>query len=103
MQVVQGRFSEPNELEAELREYLARPLPANFYDKTPEERRTFIQRNDEHRGRVVVGNYILREKVCLAEIIAEMMAGRVQLIDKRLRTELAKTLDQMPGLERGKV
>lgn len=103
LQVVQGRFSEPNELEAELREYLARPLPANFYDKTPEERRAFIQRNDEHRGRVVVGNYILREKVCLAEIIAEMMAGRVQLIDKRLRTELAKTLDQMPGLERGKV
>lgn len=102
LQAIQERFSEPNELEAELREYLMRPLPTNFYDLTPEDRRAFIQRCDPTHGRVVHGNYILREKVCISEILSELFP-RANPNDRRFKCELAKTLDQMVGVERRKV
>ena len=95
---VQEAHTEENVLVGMVAEFLAKPVPENWYDLDIVSRKEIIQGCG---FAVEEGSTMLRDKVCPAEIWVELLGGDLRRFDLHSKKEIRDALDRQEGWEFG--
>lgn len=96
---MQETFREVDPKEGEIRAFLEKKIPKNWYDMSLSNQRAFL--NGSFQG-VEEEDLVIRDKVCLAEIWQLCFGGDMKYLRRRDSNELANIMTAMPGWKRNK-
>lgn len=99
-QATQEMMTVQDELSGQIEEYLDIPLPFNWEDRKPEERRAYIQGDtlDDHACMTCK-----RTRVCVVEIRVELLGEmRATFNNDGISRRIAAAMSRMPGWTKGK-
>lgn len=96
---MQETFREVDPKEGEIRAFLEKKIPKNWYDMSLSNQRAFL--NGSFQG-VEEEDLISRDKVCLAEIWQLCFGGDMKYLRRRDSNELANIMTAMPGWKRNR-
>lgn len=96
---MQETFREVDPKEGEIRAFLEKKIPKNWYDMSLSNQRAFL--NGSFQG-VEEEDLVSRDKVCLAEIWQLCFGGDMKYLRRRDSNELANIMTAMPGWKRNK-
>lgn len=96
---MQETFREVDPKEGEIRAFLEKKIPKNWYDLSLSNQRAFL--NGSFQG-VEEEDLISRDKVCLAEIWQLCFGGDMKYLRRRDSNELANIMTAMPGWKRNR-
>lgn len=96
---MQETFREVDPKEGEIRAFLEKKIPKNWYDMSLSNQRAFL--NGSFQG-VEEEDLVSRDKVCLAEIWQLCFGGDMKYLRRRDSNELANIMTAMPGWKRNR-
>ena len=96
---MQETFREVDPKEGEIRAFLEKKIPKNWYDMSLSNQRAFL--NGSFQG-VEEEDLVIRDKVCLAEIWQLCFGGDMKYLRRRDSNELANIMTAMPGWKRNR-
>lgn len=96
---MQETFREVDPKEGEIRAFLEKKIPKNWYEMNLANQRSFL--NGSFQG-VEEADLVERDKVCLAEIWQLCFGGDMKYLRRRDSNELANVMTAMPGWKRNK-
>lgn len=96
---MQETFREVDPKEGEIRAFLEKKIPKNWYDMSLSNQRAFL--NGSFQG-VEEEDLVSRDKVCLAEIWQLCFGGDMKCLRRRDSNELANIMTAMPGWKRNR-
>lgn len=96
---MQETFREVDPKEGEIRAFLEKKIPKNWYDMSLSNQRAFL--NGSFQG-VEEEDLVIRDKVCLAEIWQLCFGGDMRYLRRRDSNELANIMTAMPGWKRNR-
>jgi putative DNA primase/helicase len=89
-----------DELREAIEEWLAQPVPLDFYSRSPEERLEWVRRLAPRKPNEKLG---LRNFVTVEDVWIEMQGGDSRLLTPTQREAITEALLRFPGWERGRV
>ena len=96
---VQEEHTEEPVTAGQIREFLERPVPADWYDRTLEERQMYWAGSFEDADESTL---VPRNRICAAEIWCEFMNGDIKNFTQMKAREINSVLMKMPGWERSR-
>lgn len=91
---VQKAHTEENPLDGLIREFLEKPLPANWYKLDLQTRRDYF-RGDTFE--IDMTNSFIRDKICPLEVWCEMLGGDIKNFSSYDKKEIRDTLENLDG------
>lgn len=96
---VQEDHTEESVNAGQIREFLEKPIPADWYGRTMEERIMYWSGSFEEPDRTTT---VPREKICALEIWCELLCGDAKVFTQAKAREINAVLAKMPGWKRNR-